>query len=96
MTLNSCQKEEEYAMNVIGKVVYDNLIDLEHLRYEHIVFALEAHSELIKQRMMAAHAVDGGSKKRKQVEQILGRISQAAIETVKQELKANPIEFAEK
>jgi len=44
MTLNSCQKEEEYAMNVIGKVVYDNLIDLEHLHYEHIVFALEAHS----------------------------------------------------
>ena len=25
MTLNSCQNEEEYAMNVIGKVVYDNL-----------------------------------------------------------------------
>jgi hypothetical protein len=83
-------------MNVIGNAVYDNLIDVEYLHYEHIIFALEAHSELIKQRMLAAHAANGGSKKRKQVEQILGRISQAAIETVKQELKANPIEFAEK
>ena len=47
--------------------------------------------------MTAAHAVDGGSKKRKQFEQILGRISPAEPrETVKQELKANPIEFAEK
>jgi hypothetical protein len=93
MTFNSCQKEEEYAMNVTGKVVYENLIDLEHLHYEHIVFALEAHSELIKQRMLAAHAANSGTRKSKQVEQVLIRISQEAKETIRQEVKANPIEF---
>ena len=40
-------------MNVIGKAIYDNLIEVEHLHYEHIIFALETHSELIKQRMVA-------------------------------------------
>ena len=87
--IDSCQKEEEYAMNVIGKAIYDNLIEVEHLHYEHIIFALETHSELIKQRMVAAHG--GRTRKAKEVERVLNRISIEAKESVRQEVKANPI-----
>jgi hypothetical protein len=48
---NSCQKEENYAMKQIGNVLYDTLIDTEHLYYEHIIFDLIAHSEMIKERL---------------------------------------------
>jgi hypothetical protein len=90
---NSCQKEEDYAMEKIGNVVYDNLVDIEHLHWEHIIFALEAHSEIIKQQMKAAFTLSQGKKMAEEVVRGLNRVSQKAIASVKEDVRLNPIEF---
>lgn len=70
-------------MDAISDVIYESLIHTKHFHYEHIVFALEAHAELMKQHMLSGRT---GSA-RKQEEQVLARINVHAKETVRQELK---------